>query len=282
MNRPRRGFTLVELLVVIAIIGILVALLLPAVQAARASARRAQCASNLKQIGLGMMQFVDVHRGHIPHLAGHVQNLAAGVNQEDVSWIETLAPYMEDVDSVRLCPEHLDLSEGRFRFKARETDASGAAVDDGDDRQVVPTSYGMNGYLRERDPRPAGAPPPVIAAWAAQNEGRIDNFNKLISTHATILAIEATSEVIFTNYDHVETYNWFSSANLANNDSPQRAVWTKVAGDPSQGIPGELAVDRHLGVSANYLYADGHVSTIAADQIAEWCDEGFNFIIPPQ
>lgn len=91
-SRSRRAFTLVELLVVIAIIGILIALLLPAVQAAREAARRSQCVNNLKQIGLGLHSHHDVLK-MFPH-GGITEGGCCG-SQSHGNWAIYILPYLE-------------------------------------------------------------------------------------------------------------------------------------------------------------------------------------------
>ncbi len=90
------GFTLIELLVVISIIGILVALLLPAVQTAREAARRTQCTNNLRQIGLALMNF-EASRGSLPK--GDWRQRMKSSNVDSLgTWVSVTLPYLEETN----------------------------------------------------------------------------------------------------------------------------------------------------------------------------------------
>jgi prepilin-type N-terminal cleavage/methylation domain-containing protein len=93
---PSRGFTLVELLVVIAIIGILIALLLPAVQAAREAARRTQCANNLKQIGLGMHNYLSARKTFPPGQLEQTTLGCSGSGCKDLAWNAFFLEFIEE------------------------------------------------------------------------------------------------------------------------------------------------------------------------------------------
>jgi prepilin-type N-terminal cleavage/methylation domain-containing protein len=114
-SRPRRmpGFTLVELLVVIAIIGVLVALLLPAVQAAREAARRMKCQNNLKQLGLAVHNFENTYQslppgivnnpsgGPVNDLADYLKVGASGTSSADYAkhgFLSIMLPYLEQAN----------------------------------------------------------------------------------------------------------------------------------------------------------------------------------------
>ncbi|MCL2119205.1 MAG: DUF1559 domain-containing protein [Planctomycetaceae bacterium] len=104
------AFTLIELLAVIAIIGILIALLLPAVQAAREAARRLQCGSQLTQLGLAVKQYEQAH-GVLPmgtvNDSGPIRNVPIG---NHIGWIPRILPYMEQTPLY----EHIDFSKGVY------------------------------------------------------------------------------------------------------------------------------------------------------------------------
>ncbi len=139
----RRGFTLVELLVVIAIIGILIALLLPAVQAAREAARRSQCTNNLKQFGVAIHNYHDVFR-HLPSSDAGVWTGAGTLQNTGISEHARLLQYMEQLNVYQLID---------FRLKWNDPANAQAAATrvptfmcPSDPATTVPAIYGPNNY----------------------------------------------------------------------------------------------------------------------------------------
>jgi prepilin-type N-terminal cleavage/methylation domain-containing protein len=104
------GFTLVELLVVIAIIGILVALLLPAIQAAREAARRAMCANNLKQIGLAVHNHVSAKKKFPPGVLYDTWVYSATMNVYN-GWTREILPFAEDDSLQKLYDPRLTVTD---------------------------------------------------------------------------------------------------------------------------------------------------------------------------
>lgn len=103
--RRKSGFTLIELLVVIAIIALLAAILFPVFSRARENARRASCQNNLRQIGMGLVQYVQDYDERLPYSAiQQVDTYAFNYqNRSDVSWIGQVYPYIKSWQVFR-CP----------------------------------------------------------------------------------------------------------------------------------------------------------------------------------
>ncbi|MGW8257686.1 MAG: DUF1559 family PulG-like putative transporter, partial [Thermoguttaceae bacterium] len=100
MCRKNRGFTLIELLVVITIIGMLIGLLLPAVQSAREAGRRTQCLNNQHQISTALLQY-EAAKGAFPGYVGEYRGYLPGdttIKQRKISWFVAVLPYLDRVD----------------------------------------------------------------------------------------------------------------------------------------------------------------------------------------
>ncbi len=125
LKKKRAGFTLIELLVVIAIIGVLVGLLLPAVQQARESARRASCINKMKQLGLAMHNYADVNKAVFPAAsAWRTPGGTSNTSPPSRPWTITLMPFLEKNDlynGIDLTKEPWDGGSGNWTFLSTPT-----------------------------------------------------------------------------------------------------------------------------------------------------------------
>ncbi len=160
-RRPPQGFTLVELLVVIAIIGILIALLLPAVQAAREAGRRVQCLNNLCQLVMAAQNYETAHEKLPPgviNATGPIESVAQG---QHISWLAQILPQLEQQNAY----DRLDFSAGAYAPPNAPLRDWGASVflcpSDPDSNSVAP--LGVSNY--------AGCHHDVEAPIDADNHG---------------------------------------------------------------------------------------------------------------
>ncbi len=121
----RRAFTLVELLVVIAIIGVLIALLLPAVQQAREAARRMQCTNNQKQLGLAMHNYHDTYQKFPPGYFVGVNQTGTTYNYKRYCWMQSILPFIEQAALADLLQPQINAQDLPWTWNGRETVVEG-------------------------------------------------------------------------------------------------------------------------------------------------------------
>ena len=280
-DRSRKGFTLIEILAVVTILGVLVALILPAVQAAREAARRIGCMNNLKQIGLAIHNYSAIY-DVFPHgLNGYTPHVA-------------MLPYLEMGDRYNA----INFESGRFGgvdFEENRTARSGSVSvflcpsDPQQDPNGIPTSYAANQGVGLENWRTANGPfgnrvDDVYNRLADVTDGTSSTaaFSEWVISHhfdpprsrwvvylnvppindprpfATLQNECATADLSGSNVHHVgKGANWFNRGfpnTHYNHNMPINGRSCLVG-----GMEIVTAGSRHLG-GANVLMVDGHVS----------------------
>jgi prepilin-type N-terminal cleavage/methylation domain-containing protein/prepilin-type processing-associated H-X9-DG protein len=229
--KVKSGFTLIELLVVIAIIAILASILFPVFARARENARRSSCQSNLKQIGLGLLQYVqdyDEQMISIYYGASGWDNVPASTG--NYKWMDAVQPYIKSTQ-IFDCPSDTFATHGRY---VQGNPSSNRAWG----------SYGINN-VHGNDPAPPT--PPSGFAWPG---GIVPSAMAALQAPATTVWVVDSEDALANN----NTFNWVVDS---------IAVPTTFPGTPPQA---NRCIARHLD-TINTLYADGHVKSVKLEAL---------------
>jgi prepilin-type N-terminal cleavage/methylation domain-containing protein/prepilin-type processing-associated H-X9-DG protein len=223
-RRAQSAFTLIELLVVIAIIAILAAILFPVFGRARENARRSSCQSNLKQIGLGLLQYVQDYDERYP--SSRTNNIAINsYNNSEAPWQAVIQPYVKSIQLFK-CPS--------------QTSTTNLGHTSNGTTDTIPTSYAAVGAYNVGTPTTndwGGRTLMGPVGYSYSNVDRPTSLSEIVSTSQTIAVAEksatASSDPEFWPYaDHFHFTNHLGTSNYLFADGHVKSMKPLATGSP--------------------------------------------------